>query len=337
MQKWNIIYPALAGAMVIAMATTAQADGVFGPDAVKELAAACKGDETLDAALFLNTSNNTFVQSMKAGAEQGAADCNFNISVFDAEFDTSKQINQLEDATTSGRFEIFVVQPVDSIPITSSVEDAMNAGITVAITNSQLGGAEDRYPGTVTYVGHKEVAVGKQAGQMALDALGEECGKLMIVGGIAESAITKDRTEGFELAVAANPKCEIVANQPADFDEGTALSVTENLLQSHPDADLIYAHSDNMASGSVTALQSAGKNDVKVVSIGASEQGLKLIDEGKMHGTVFFRPYIQGQLPLVAAAAVVRGMSIDDIAPYYNDSGNQVITKENVSEFTAEW
>src|SRR6218665_296324 len=311
-------------------------DGVFGPDALKKLTPSCRGDKALNIAFFLNTQNNTFVQAMKSGAEQAAKECNIKLDVFDAKFDTTTQINQIEDAITAGKYTAFVIQHVDSVPIVESAKNAIDHKIIVSVTNSPLGDAADRYPGTITYVGHKEIEVGKQAGQMALDALGEKCGKILIVSGLAASPITQNRTNGFAKNMSRNPNCKIVSDQPADFDEGKAQSVIENLIQAHPDAALVYADSDNMACGAITALKAAGKQ-LKVVSVGASEQGLKLIASGEMYGTIYFRPFIQGQLPTVAAAVVARGAAIADIAPYYNDSGNQIITRQNVTDFRAEW
>src|SRR6218665_2659399 len=95
-------------------------DGVFGPDALKKLTPSCRGDKALNIAFFLNTQTNTFVQAMKSGAEQAAKECKSKLDVFDAKFDTTTQINQIEDAITAGKDTSLFFPPVYSLPITES-------------------------------------------------------------------------------------------------------------------------------------------------------------------------------------------------------------------------
>ena len=328
-------------AMLLAIAgsgaVTAQA-GAFGPDAIDAFTPRCGGEETLQAAFFMNTLTNTFTVAEIDGAEQAAIDCNLELQVFDAGFDTATQITQIEDAITAGGYELFVIQAVDALPLEDVVNEALEAGIAVSVPNTPIGSAEDRYPGTVTFVGHKEFSVGQQAGEMALQALGEECGNLVIIGGVAEMQMSQNRTGGFRDVVEANPNCNIVADQPADFDEGTAVTVMENILQAQPDVDLVFTHSDNMTSGAITAAEAAGRaEEIAFLGTGASEQGINLISEGKMYGTIYFRPYVQGQLATILGAAYVRGVPIEEIEPFYNDSGDAIINQSNVSEFPAEW
>lgn len=339
---------ATAAAMSVAIAGAALVPGLalaqdpspapdFGPAALEKLNPLCTGEEQLKVAFFQNTLTNTFVNAEIDGAKQAAADCNLDLVVFDAGFDTANQISQIEDAITTGEYDLFIVQPVDAMPLADVVDQALAAGIAVSVPNTPIGGVEDRYPGTVTFVGHKELSVGRQAGEMALQALGEECGNIVIITGVAEMQMSQNRSAGFREVVEANPNCVVVAEQDGGFDEGTALTVMENILQAQSDIDLVYTHSDNMGAGAINAAETAGREGIKVVSVGASEQGMQLIRDGKMYGTIFFRPYVQGQLATVAGAAHVRGLPIEEIEPFYNDSGDAIVTQENVDEYTAEW
>ena len=223
------------------------------------------------------------------------------------------------------------------MPLADVVDQALAAGIAVSVPNTPIGGVEDRYPGTVTFVGHKELSVGRQAGEMALQALGDACGNIVIITGVAEMQMSQNRSTGFREVVEANPNCVVVAEQDGKFDEGTALTVMENVLQAQPEIALVYTHSDNMAAGAINAAETAGREGIQVVSVGASEQGMQLIRDGKMYGTIFFRPYVQGQLATLMGAAYLRGVPIEEIEPFYNDSGDAIVTQENVGEYTAEW
>jgi ribose transport system substrate-binding protein len=332
---------AAGSALLVAIAgsgaVSAQA-GAFGPDAIDEFTPRCGGEETLQAAFFMNTLTNTFTVAEIDGAQQAATDCNLDLNVFDAGFDTATQVTQIEDAITAGGYSLFVIQAVDAIPLEDVVNQALEAGIAVSVPNTPIGSAEDRYPDTVTFVGHKELNVGRQAGEMALQALGEECGNLVIITGVAEMQMSQNRSAGFREVVEANENCTVVAEQPGDFDEGTAVTVMENILQAQEVVDVVFAHSDNMTSGAVTAAEAAGRaDDIVFLGTGASEQGISLIADGKMYGTIYFRPFVQGQLATVLGAAFVRGVPIDEIEPFYNDSGDAIIDQTNVGEFEAEW
>lgn len=322
----------------VAQSPSPDVDPTYGPAALEAFTPRCGGDEVLKVAFFQNTLSNSFTVAEIDGAKQAAADCNLDLTVFDAGFETASQVSQIEDAITAGDYDLFVVQPVDAVPLVDVVEQAIAAGIAVSVPNTPIGGVPDRYPGTVTFVGHKEVGVGQQAGAMALEALGEACGNIVIISGITEMQMSQNRSSGFREAVAANPNCVVVAEQSGEWDEGTALTVMENMLQSQADIDLVYGHADNMTSGAISAADAAGRaQDIKFVSVGASEQGFQLIKDGKMYGTIFFRPFVQGQLATVIGAAHVRGVPIEEIQPYYNDSGDAIVTQANVDQYAAEW
>jgi ABC-type sugar transport system substrate-binding protein len=61
--------------------------------------------------------------------------------------------------------------------------------------------------------------------------------------------------------------------------------VAETLLQAHPEADIIYAHNDEMALGAIAALEAAGKTpgkDVLIVSIDGEKDGVQAIVDGNI-------------------------------------------------------
>ena len=61
--------------------------------------------------------------------------------------------------------------------------------------------------------------------------------------------------------------------------------MAETLLQAHPDADIIYAHNDEMAIGAISAVEAAGKvagKDVMILSIDGGKEIVQLIIDGKV-------------------------------------------------------
>ncbi|RYD04781.1 hypothetical protein N752_12715 [Desulforamulus aquiferis] len=50
---------------------------------------------------------------------------------------------------------------------------------------------------------------------------------------------------------------KVVAKQPADFDRSKGMSVMENILQSQPEINAVFAHNDEMALGALQAIEAA--------------------------------------------------------------------------------
>ena len=56
----------------------------------------------------------------------------------------------------------------------------------------------------------------------------------------------------------------IVASQSGDFARDKGRQVFETLYQSHPEADLVYSHNDEMTMGAIAALEAPGKFQEKM-------------------------------------------------------------------------
>ncbi len=82
--------------------------------------------------------------------------------------------------------------------------------------------------------------------------------KIIELEGTTGSSPANDRKKGFDDAIAADPRFEIVASQSGDFARDQGRQVMETLLQAHPDVNIVYAHNDEMAIGAIAALEAAG-------------------------------------------------------------------------------
>src|ERR1700723_2667412 len=84
------------------------------------------------------------------------------------------------------------------------------------------------------------------------------------------SSPANDRKSGFDAVIAQHPDMKIVASQTGNFNRVEGRQTAEALLQAHPEANVIYAHNDEMAIGAIAAIEAAGKKpgkDIIVVSI----------------------------------------------------------------------
>ena len=84
--------------------------------------------------------------------------------------------------------------------------------------------------------------------QLCADAAGKPTNVAMVTG-LPGSDATVERTDGFMTAIKACPNVHVVASEPGNFDQATALTVTADMLQSHPDLQAIYSEDDVMGLG----------------------------------------------------------------------------------------
>src|SRR5437867_675354 len=75
-------------------------------------------------AFFLAATANTYSQAELKGAQATAKKMNAKISYFDGNFETEKQVNQIEDSITSHKFDAFIVSPNDGASVVGPIENA---------------------------------------------------------------------------------------------------------------------------------------------------------------------------------------------------------------------
>lgn len=183
----------------------------------------------------------------------------FTTIVINGDFDAAKQGNQVADFIVR-KVDAIILWPCDSKAIGTSLVDANKAGIPVFTTDIASLTKEAKVVG---HVATDNFGGGKLAAVALIEALGGK-GKVAILDHPeVESVIL--RTRGFhdELARKKREKgvtIEVVATLPGGAAKDRSMKATEDLLQSHPDLNGLFAINDPSALGAVAALEKAGKN-----------------------------------------------------------------------------
>lgn len=238
-----------------------------------------------------------------------------------------KQENQIKAIRS------YIQQGVDYIAFSPVVEtgwdavlnEAKAAGIPVILTDRAVDSKDTSL--YVTFLGSDFIKEGEKAGNWAVTEFADQ-DKVNIIQleGTTGSAPALDRAEGFANVIGSDPKFQIVASQTGDFTRAGGKQVTEALLKSNPDVDLIFAHNDDMALGAIEAIEAAGLTpgkDIEIVSIDAVHDGMQALADGKINYIVECSPLLGGQLV--------------DVIKTLNDGGSvdkRIITEEG--EFNQE-
>lgn len=255
--------------------------------------------------LSISTLNNPFFVSLKDGVVAEAAKQGVEVVVVDAQNDSAKQSNDVDDLIQQG-VNALLINPTDSSAISTVVQTANSLGIPVITLDrsAEKGDVE-------ALVASDNVKGGQMAAEYMVKELGEGA-KVIELEGVPGASATRERGKGFHDV--ADKQLKVVAKQSADFDRTKGLNVMENLLQGNPDVKAVFAHNDEMALGAIEAIQSSGK-DIMVIGFDGNDDALSSIKAGKLTATVAQQPELIGQLAVQAAKDVQQGKAVEKTIP----------------------
>lgn len=279
---------------------------------------AAGGKEQKKIGLSISTLNNPFFVSLKDGVVAEAQKQGIQVVVVDAQNDSAKQTNDVDDLIQQG-VDALLINPADSAAISTAVQSANTVGIPVITLDRSADKGE-----VAALVASDNAKGGRMAAEYIVKQLGEGA-KVIELEGVPGASATRERGKGFHEI--ADQKLDVVAKQSADFDRSKGLNVMENLLQGNPDVQAVFAHNDEMALGAIEAIQSSGK-DIPVIGFDGNDDAIKSIQDGKLTTTVAQQPELIGQLALQAALDVLSGKQVEKSIP----AELKLVTKENVNQ-----
>ncbi|KQO96911.1 ABC transporter substrate-binding protein [Leifsonia sp. Leaf264] len=288
----KIIGLAAAGALLLALAGCADGGGggteASGPKDIGDLVV---GFAQVGAESGWRTANTKDIQDT-------FKDEGIELKFSDAQ---QKQENQIKAIRS------YIQQQVDYIAFSPVVEtgwdavlqEAKDAGIPVVLTDRAVDSEDTSL--YETFLGSDFVKEGQKAGLWVLDEYKDATKPVNIIQleGTTGSAPAIDRAEGFADTIRQNANLKVVASQTGDFTRAGGKQVTEALLKSNPDVDLIYAHNDDMGLGAIEAVEAAGLvpgKDIKIVTIDAVHDGMQALADGKINFIVECSPLLGAQL-----------------------------------------
>jgi ABC-type sugar transport system substrate-binding protein len=275
-------------------------------------------------------SNNPWRIAETKSFQETAEACGWDLVSTDAAGSAAKQVSDVDSMIAQG-IDVLFLPPREEKPLLPAVMKAQAAGIPTFLVDRSVdpnvAKAGEHY---IAFLGSDFVDQGRRVAEWTIENFKGDKGIIVELEGTTGSSPANDRKEGFDEAIAADDRFEIVASQSGDFARDQGRQVMETLLQSHPDANIVYAHNDEMAIGAIQALELAGRKpgeDVLVVSIDGTRDALQAITDGKMGVTVESSPFFG---PL-ACDVMKRYASGETIEPWVKVE-DRIFTKENAAE-----
>ena len=282
-------------------------------------------------ALVLKTLNNPFFIDMQKGAELGAKPLGVQLLVQAAEreVDVEKQM-QIVENLIQRRVDAICLTPSGSREVVPAIVKANRAGIPVLIIDTRVDAAALQQAGghVAAFIGSDNFEGGQIAGTYIKEVVGAN-GRVAVLEGIPGHETGDARLRGFRKALAGESGIEIVASQTANWERDQGFNVFQNILQSHPQVQALFACNDLMALGAVEAIAAAGKTGkIVVVGFDAVSDARDAIRAGKMNASVAQHPEIMGQLAVENAYKLIRGQTVSNEIPVKVE----LITGKNVGQ-----
>ncbi|WP_457302404.1 ABC transporter substrate-binding protein [Phyllobacterium sp. P5_D12] len=271
-----------------------------------------KKKDTYKVGFAQTESNNPWRLAQTASMQEEAKKRGWQLVYTDAASSAAKQVADVNSMIAQGVDLIFLA-PREEKPLIPAIKAAKNAGIPVILldrnVDASLAKAGEDY---VTFIGSNFI----EEGQRVADWLVKNAnGKTTIIEleGTTGSSPANDRKKGFDDVITKNADFKVVASQTGDFARDKGRQVAETLLQAHPDANVIYAHNDEMAIGAISAIEAAGKvpgKDILVLSIDGGKEAVQAVVDGKIAAVVECNPRF-GPKAFDTATAYANGDKIE--------------------------
>jgi ribose transport system substrate-binding protein len=255
----------------------------------------------------LLTLSNPFFKEIADTLQSEGAKRGYEVVVTSGELDPARQKDQVKDFLVR-KASAIVLTPCDSKSVGIAIADANAAGVPV-FTADIAATAEGVK--VASHCATDNLEGGRVAGRAAVEALGGKGRVAIIDHPEVESGMMREK--GFLEEAAKAPGIQVVAKLPSSGARDRAFAAAQDILQSHPDVDAIFAVNDPTALGTLAALEKAGKaGRVKVVGFDGQPEAKRAVKDGKLYATVMQYPR---RIASVTIENIARYMSGEDLPP----------------------
>ncbi len=272
-----------------------------------------------------------FAVNVYNGAVQAAADLGAKVSYVWSDWDTTKMIQQFQEAMATKPDGIAVMGHPGDPSFDTLIDQAETQGIIVTSQNTELPLAQAKYAANgFGYVGAVNYDAGHALGVEAVKRFNLQKGDRAMVWGLLSQPSRGERTKGvidaFKEAGLTVDYIEIDSATNADPAAGTATFT--GYVSAHPDVKVIVTDHGGLTATAGTYLQAAGKKagDIKMAGFDLSPATVTAIQQGWMNLVIDQQEWLQGYLPILQVClAKVYGFSGLDI-----NTGAGFVDKTNV-------
>ncbi|HEX4811663.1 MAG TPA: sugar ABC transporter substrate-binding protein [Nonomuraea sp.] len=232
---------------------------------------------------------NSFSAATFAGVEEYARANNATAEFLDPNFDAQVQVQQLQDAVTAKRFDVFVVQANDGAAVVPAIRAAVQAGIAVVVHFTPVGTrydtADPQVEGTITLVDVPTLngeGLGKLAVQACRSKKLDPC-EVAYLEGLKALPLDNARTQAALGVLKSAPGVQVKAQVEGGYTQESGRAAVQDVLQKEPGIDVVIGASQAILGAEAVA---RGK-DIMYIANGASRQTVRAVQEGRWYAAYY--------------------------------------------------
>jgi ribose transport system substrate-binding protein len=307
LRKWSFL---LATLILLAgcSAVTTSSGGSSGSSG-SSLPANCKSAHPTLGVALPNTVNPYYIAMRQSFIENGEK-AGFTVNVAIANDSDSNQLAQIEAFIQQGVC-IVALNAVNSGPGAADVAALNRAGIPVFTVNVIVSPDDLKRQNAsfIEYVGPDQVEGGKVMADAVIKALGKDAKIVAGVVGDPDQIPTNERDAGFKQELLSlNPSAQVLPTVNSKVDPNVSLQVTTELIQGHPDMNVIFADTGPGVVGALQAIKQLNKAG-KIVLYGFCAADTAL-DHVIYRGCAAQEPAQYAQIVVQNAAAYLKGQKV---------------------------
>lgn len=216
--------------------------------------------------------------------------------------DINGQMGMIQDVLTQ-EVDAIIFGTHDEFAAAPLLKQAVDKGMAVMMINSDIPNFPTPIHGVVGYSQRKGT---HNIADWAIENYGDEPLKVGIIEGQPGYHST-ERVGGFLDGIEGNDNFDVVVSIDGKWNVEGGNTAGMDILQSHPDLDLIFAANDYMVIGASFAAKALGRSDIVLLGNDGDTSGLEEIAAGNITATVNTSPFLMGKAAMHATLDALKG------------------------------
>jgi ribose transport system substrate-binding protein len=204
--------------------------------------------KSLHVAFFGFSKANSFANATWKGVQSAAAAAGATATFFDGNFDANTQVSQIQNATVTHKYNVFVVQANDGVAVLPAVRQALAAGITVVAEYTPIGTRNDtadpQVPGLISIV-EVPTDIGTGLGQLTVQACTgiNPCKVAWLVGNPTYPPDTTRLNSALDAMKSATNIDVISKTIVGGYSQATGRTAGQDVFTAHKDVNVLIGSS----------------------------------------------------------------------------------------------
>ena len=312
---------------------------------------ACSGgstdaDGSYSVAVLLASSQNGYNQAVSQGAENAVKELGVDVDlkVLDGGFNSDTQLSQLEAA--SNKYDGVIVVPNDGVSLAAAFPMAQDIPV-VSVLNPigpDISSMDPQVEGVVSTVAVDPAAAAeKQAEDVVTycESL-DPCNVVLLVGNLS-ATLDVTRQKAYEKVLDEHSNIDVVASAEGQYDPDTSATAIANVLQAHPDVNVVLSNADQQTQGAQIALEDADidPSSIYLTGGGGTTYAVENVRKGIWQADYLNFPVSMGEAAMKQLYAALNGDTVekwvdaDEVGGV--DAYADKATLEQSPDFKGEW